>query len=304
MGRYLIKRILLSILTLFVLSTLCFLLLKVFPGGPFDEDLHMAPQVLASLKEQYGLDHSLFVQLGLFLKNLTQFDLGQSILYSGLPVASVIGKVFPRTLVLGLSSLLISILFGFLFGSIGASLRKPHLTSILHLFFLSAPSLFLGPLLILIFSFWLGIFPVTVNGTASSYILPIMVLSLKPMIGIARLIQNSITETFLQPWVTTVRSYGINEQRIFFKHILKNSLLPAVTYIGTMGASLLSGSILIEMIFNVNGVGSLFVEAIINRDYHLTIGLTLLYGLLLTVLTLFADFIILILDPRIRLDKK
>jgi len=304
MGRYLIKRILVSMLTLFVLATLCFLLLKVFPGGPFDEEVHMAPQVLASLKEQYGLDQPLFAQLGLFLKNLTQFDLGKSILYSGQPVVSVIGKVFPRTLNLGLSSLFISILFGFLFGSIGAGLRKPHLISILHLFFLSAPSLFLGPLLILIFSLWLGIFPVTVNGTFSSYILPVVVLSLKPMIGVARLIQNSIAETSLLPWVITVRSYGISEERIFFKHILRNSLLPALTYIGTMGASLLSGSILIEMIFNVNGVGSLFVEAIMNRDYQLTIGLTLLYGVLLTFLTLSADFIIMILDPRIRVDEK
>lgn len=300
MGRYLIKRSLYSLLTLFLLAVLCFILLRLFPGGPFDEDTRLAPQVLDSLKAQYGLDKTLPEQLMQFLTQLLHFDLGQSLLYSGKPVTSVIISVFPRTLGLGSVAFGLSLFLGLGVGVFGFAMKRPVFLNVLHLFFLSAPSLFFGPLVILVFGIWFGVLPVAINDHWSSYILPIFVLALKPAIGVSRLVSNSMEETILQPWVKTTRAFGISESVLIYKHVLKNSLIPVFAYIGTMAAGVLSGSILIEMIFNVNGIGSLFIEALLNRDYQLVVGLTLLYGLMLTSATLISDIAMFFVDPRLR----
>lgn len=300
MGRYLIKRSLYSLLTLFLLAVLCFVLLRLFPGGPFDEDTRLAPQVLDSLKAQYGLDKTLTEQLMQFFNQLLHFDLGLSLLYSGKPVTAVILSVFPRTVGLGSVAFGLSLFVGLGVGVFGFALRRPVILNLLHLFFLSAPSLFLGPLVILVFGIWFGVLPVAINDHWSSYVLPIFVLALKPAIGVSRLVSNSMDETILQPWVKTTRAFGFSESVLIYKHVLKNSLIPVFAYIGTMAASVLSGSILIEMIFNVNGIGSLFIEALLNRDYQLVVGLTLLYGLMLTVATLTSDIAMLFVDPRLR----
>jgi len=304
MGRYLVRRTLLSLITLFSLAIFCFLLLRLFPGGPFDEDTQLAPQVLAALKQQYLLDRPLIEQLLHFFSQLSRFELGESLLYSGKPVTDVIAHVFPRTLGIGVFALCLSLIFGFSLGVLGFIIKRPVMMNVLHLFFLSAPSLFLGPLFIMIFGIWLKALPVTVNGGLSSYLLPIFILALKPAISISRLVSSSLKETLLQPWVRTVRAFGVSEATLIYKHLLKNSLIPALAYVGTMAAGVLSGSILIEMIFNVNGVGTLYIEALINRDYQLIVGLTLLYGMMLTLATLLADLAMFFADPRLRREMR
>jgi oligopeptide transport system permease protein len=298
MGRYLIRRFCLSFISFFILAGLCFVLLRLFPGGPFDQDNHLAPRVLESMKVQYGLADSLPRQLFLFLKNLLFLDLGPSILHSGKAVNQVIAEAWPQTLALGGLSLILSIFFGFIIGVGGFSIKSHFMTQTFHLFLLSVPTLFLAPTLIFLFGFWFNWLPVTVNERMISYILPLAVLTVKPAASLGRLLHGALSETILQPWVTTARAYGLSETLIFLKYAMRISLIPALSYLGSVAASVLSGSILVEMIFNIHGLGSLFIESLINRDYPLITGLTLTYGFLLIVTTLAADLLMYRMDPR------
>lgn len=299
MGRYLIRRIVLSIFSLIGLAILCFVLLRLFPGGPFDEDQALPPTVVENLKVFYGLHLSLGEQLLRFLKQLLSLDLGKSILYGGEAVHDVIRKGAPQTFLVGGLSLIASLSFGFILGLISFFSRASLWTRFTQIIFLSTPTLFLGPVLIYIFGFYFNVLPITLNHGFLSYVLPIMVLSLRPSANMARLIMNSMTETLAEPWVRTAKAYGFSETKIILKYALRASLIPFLSYLGPLVASLLSGSLLVEMIFNIQGLGTLFIESLTNRDYSLVVGLTLFFGFILITANFIFDLIMYSLDERL-----
>ncbi|GIL16991.1 MAG: peptide ABC transporter permease [Oligoflexia bacterium] len=299
MGRYLARRLLLSMISLLGLAVLCFLLLRLFPGGPFDEDQALPAAVVENLKTHYGLNLSLFDQLARFLSHLVKFDFGQSILYGGESVVSVIAKGMPQTFFIGSISLVVSVSFGFFLGLISFFSSTSRLSHFIQILFLSAPTLFLGPFLIYLFGFHWNLLPITLNHGWVSYILPVIVLSLRPSANMARLIMNAMTETLAEPWVRTAKAYGFSQQTIILKYALRASLIPFLSYMGPLVAGVLSGSLLVEMIFNIQGLGTLFVESLLNRDYSLVVGLTLLFGFVLITANFIFDLIMYKMDSRL-----
>ncbi len=299
MGRYLVRRIFLSLFSIFGLITATFFLLRCLPGGPFDDEVQLAPQVLAALKIQYGLDQSLLTQYTLYLKNLAEFNLGHSILYSGKSVSIVIMNALPRSFGLGAGALFFGVLIGISSGFLFFITGSQVVMRAIHFMFLSAPTLFLGPLVILVFGLWLNWFPITVSDRWASYILPLMVLTIRPAANLARLLIGGLEESLAQPWAITAKAYGFSNEKILMKFAFKQSLIPVLSYLGQSVAGILSGSLLVEIIFNIGGLGSQFIESLVNRDYAVIISLTLIYGLILVISNLLFDIIIYSLDARI-----
>lgn len=298
MGRYLIRRIIISIVSIFVLITATFFLLRCLPGGPFDDDVHLAPQVLAALKAQYGMDQTLPGQFILYLKNLSKFDLGDSILYSGKPVSQVIMHALPISFGLGAGALLLGILTGISLGFLFFITGSQVIIRVIHFIFLSAPTLFLGPVIIFIFGIWLDWFPVTVGEKWNSFVLPLIVLSIRPGANLARLLIGALEESLAEPWAVTAKAYGFSNEKILMKFAFKQSLIPVLSYLGQAVAGILSGSLLVEIIFNIGGLGAQFVDSLVNRDYSVIIALTLIYGIILIFCNLLFDMIIFSLDAR------
>lgn len=296
--KFFFRRLLISFFAIFGLLFLTFILIHIYPGGPFDEDIKLAPEVLEALKRQYGLNLSLLGQLSLYLKNIFFFNFGPSILYPGKTIAAVIALAWPRSLIIGSLTLIISIVCGSLLGILYFLSQSKNLVRVLHYSFLSAPSLFLGPAFILIFGIWFNWLPITINDSALSYVLPIAVMSVRPIANIARLLMSGLEESLTQPWVTTTQAFGFNRHTII-RYGLKQSMIPVFSYLGQATAGILSGSILIEIMFNVQGMGTLFVESLINRDYGLITTLTLLYGGLLIFAGFVFDSLSYFLDPRV-----
>jgi oligopeptide transport system permease protein len=287
-----------SILAWWGLLVFTFFLIRIYPGGPFDDEIHLAPQVLDSLNYQYGLNQNLASQLLLYLKNFFSLNFGLSILYPGKTIAEVLIQAYPRSLTIGFATLCLSVFFGCSLGVIYFLSKSKNMIRMIHYLFLSTPSLFLGPSLILIFGIWLNWLPIMLSSSWTSYILPVAVMSVRPTANMARLIMSGLEESLSQPWVITAKAFGLTSSRIVMKYGIKQSLIPALSYLGQTTAGILSGSILIEMMFNVQGLGSLFIESVINRDYGLITTLTVLYGSLLIFSGLIFDLISFSLDPR------
>jgi oligopeptide transport system permease protein len=298
LGRYLIRRTLISLVTIFGIVTATFFLLRCLPGGPFDAETDVAPQVLQSLQAHYGFDRPLLSQYFLFLKNLAHFDFGESVLYTGKPVREVIAMGLPRTFALGGCCLVLSGFFGTLLAFLYLLTGSNWIVRSVHFVFLSAPTLFLGPLFILVFGLWLNIVPITVGDSLLSYALPLAVLMVRPAANTARLLIGALEEALSQPWAVTAKAYGFSSRHILMKYAFKQSLVPALSYLGQSVAGILSGSLLVEMIFNIQGLGTEFVDSLVSRDYSLIISLTLLYGTLLVVTNFIFDVCIFSLDPR------
>jgi oligopeptide transport system permease protein len=278
--------------------TAVFFLLRCLPGGPFDSDLDVAPQVLQALQARYGLNQPVVDQYVIFLKNLSHLDFGDSILYSGKSVLDVIAMGLPRTFALGGCCLVLSGIFGILTAFIYLLTGSHWVVRSIHFVFLSAPTLFLGPLLILIFGLWLNLVPIAVGDSLLSYALPLAVLMVRPAANTARLLIAALEESLTQPWAITAMAYGFSNRRILMKFAFKQSLIPAISYLGQSVAGILSGSLLVEMIFNIQGLGTEFVDSLLNRDYALVTSLTLLYGTILVLTNLLFDIFIFSLDPR------
>ena len=296
----LLTRFFLSVLALFLVITLTFSLLRAFPGGPFDDESPTSPAVRAQLEKQYGLGQNVFFQGLKFSIDFFKGDWGRSILYGGRPVREVISEAFPRTLVLGGVSLTVSLGFGLFMGYLFFLTSSAKIVRWIHRFFLSAPTLFLGPLLILVFGIWLGWLPVTTDESIQSFLLPILVLSIRPTANLARLLLSAMEESLLEPWVITAKAMGLSSKVIVLQYALKQSLIPVLTYLGPALAGVLSGSFIVENIFNVQGMGTLFLQSLVNRDYSLIVALTVIYASVLIFANFVFDLINLWVDPRIQ----
>ena len=303
MPELLAKRLLQLFTTLFVLAALTFFLLRVLPGGPFDRARPLDPEVRAALEERYGLDQPLPQQFVRYLGGVVQLDFGPSYRYEGETVREILGRTLPVTLFLGAAALVLALLVGVPAGVFAAG--RPgsvwdNLVRTAAVGAMSVPSYLAGALLIYFFSLRAGLFPAALWEGWSSRVLPVITLALLPAAQIARLVRASLLETVHADYLRTARAKGAGEGTVLWRHGLRNSLLPLLTFLGPLTANTLTGTFVVETLFALPGMGASFVDSISNRDYPLVMGLTLLYGFLLVGGNLLVDIAYGFADPRLR----
>ena len=303
MTRYVVTRLLLGGLVLWTVATITFGFLRLLPGGPFDRDKVLPPEVLRNVEARYQLDRPLAVQYVRYIGGLLRGDLGPSYKYVSRDVADILQDAVPVSLQLGALALVLALGLGIPVGLLAGMYRgraADQATTLLALFGMSVPSFVLGALLILVVGLWLGWLPAALWEGPSHAVLPALTLAGAPAAYIARLTRSGVLDVIDLDWVRTARAKGLPESRVRVRHILRNALLAVVTYFGPLLALLLTGSFVVEQIFSVPGMGRFFVTAVLNRDYPLVLGVTLVYSTLVVLANLLVDLLYAWLDPRIR----
>ena len=302
-GRYVCKRILLALLTIFIIAAITFFAMNAIPGGPFASEKAPSPSVKAVLEKRFNLDKPVGTQFFLYLRGLMQGDFGVST-KTGRDISSTIFGKFSVSAELGGLAVLFALLFGLVFGSVAALNRNKWPDRIIIFFttlFVAVPSFILATLLLLVFCLqlgWVGVW----STTDQNYILPIISLALYPMSYITRLTKTSMLDVLGQDYIRTARAKGVKESKVIFKHALKNALIPVITYVGPLTAYILTGSMVVETVFTVGGLGTEFVQSIANRDYPMIMGTTIFLAMLMVTMTLISDLVYKIVDPRINFD--
>lgn len=295
------------IITLWLIVTGTFFLMHSVPGSPFNEERTTNAAIQKNLESYYQLDKPLLVQYGNYLKALVQFDLGPSIKKSSQTVNDMLGRGFPVSFELGLYTLLLAIVSGITLG-VFAALRHNGLIDYLAMSIavlgISVPNFVMATLLIQQLAVNIPIFPVATWSSPMHMVLPILALATGPMAIIARLTRTSMLEVLTQDYIRTAKAKGLSPVKIVFKHALRNALLPVVTVLGSLAASILTGTFVIEKIFAIPGMGKYFVDSINNRDYPVIMGTTVFYSAILILMLFLVDLAYGILDPRIKLHKK
>ncbi|MEM7762481.1 MAG: ABC transporter permease subunit [Pseudomonadota bacterium] len=303
MLRYTISRLISVIPTLLLVMMITFLLVHAAPGGPFDSERTLPSEMQARLQAAYGLDQPLWVQFGNYLGGLLQGDMGPSFRYPQSSVNELIGDAAPVSLLLGSLAFVIAVVFGSAAG-IMAALRQnratDHLLMTVAMTGISVPAFVVAPLLVLLFAITLGWLPASGLSTPRHFILPVFALALPTAAYVARLIRASMLEVLKGQFIRTARAQGLSSRTLVLRYALKPALIPVVSYLGPAVAALLSGSVVIEQIFNIPGLGRLFIQSALNRDYTLVMGLVILYSTLLVLLNLIVDLLYAVLDPRVR----
>lgn len=302
---YVLKRVALSLLSIWIVITVTFFVMRAVPGGPFVGEKATTPAAQAALEAKYGLDKPLSTQYFTYLKDIvTDFDFGPSLKQRGRDVIDIISDGLKVSAKLGVIAAFIALISGIGLGSLAALRRNKIVDKIIMVIttaFVSMPSFIMGTLLLILFAIKFRIFPA--NGTtAEGLILPVITLSLYPMAYITRLTRSSMLDVLGQDYIRTARAKGVAPKNVIFKHALKNSLIPVVTYFGPMLAYIVTGSLVVEQIFAVSGIGRAFVNSIINRDYTLIMGTTIILAALIVIMNLITDFVYKLVDPRITLE--
>lgn len=313
------KRILSSLLVLFVISSLTFGMLRLLPGGPFDEEKALPLHVKQSIEKKYGLDQPLWKQYVDYMGGLAQGHLGYSYKYEGREVQSIIKDALPVSFKLGFYALLLAFAIGVPLGVIAAAKHGTawdSISMIAAISGISLPSFLMAPILIYIFSFgwplnhlfpslyqWLFdndvLLPAALWNSPRHYILPVITLGIRPAAFIARLTRTSVLDVIHSDFVRTARSKGLSEKVVLYNHVLRNSLVPVLTYAGPLVAGILSGSFIVEIIFAIPGIAKYFVQSVYNRDYPLIMALTIMFSLMLILANLAVDLLYKVVDPRI-----
>jgi len=303
---YILRRVISVIITLLIVATMLFFMIRLAPGGPFDQDRAVPAEVLKQLNAKYHLDDPMHVQYFDWLSALiTKGDLGPTFKYPNRSVNEIIGMSLPVSMQLGFFGMIFALLLGIPLGIVGAVRQNTWMdtaamaTAMLGV---SIPRFVLAPILILIFSLHLYIFPVARWETWQHMILPVFCTGLPAAAYIARLTRGGMLEVVRSDFVRTARAKGLSERTVIIKHALKGGLLPVVSYLGPGFSALLVGSLVIEKIFNIPGMGRYFVEAAMNRDYNLLMGVTLVYAFLLMFFNAVVDIAYTYLDPRVELS--
>ncbi|HJO95867.1 MAG TPA: ABC transporter permease subunit [Victivallales bacterium] len=295
------KRIIHVIPVLIIVASITFFLIRIAPGGPFSTEKSVTPEVLAHLNSHYGLDRPIYIQYLEYMKNLLKGDLGPSFEYPNRTVNEMIANAFPVSLELGSMAMAFALIIGIIFGII-ASTKPNNLRDYFSMSFvmlgICIPAFVLGPVLIWIFAIRLNWFNVSGWSTPSDYVLPIITLGAVYAANIARLSRGGMLEVLSQDYIRTARAKGISEKFVIIRHSLKGGLLSVVSYIGPAIAGLITGSFVVEIIFQIPGLGRLFVLAAFNRDYTMIMGTVLFYALMIVILNLIVDIIQILLDPR------
>lgn len=303
MLKYAIKRILLAIVTVFIISGITFFAMNAIPGGPFAKEKAPEPRIQAVLEERFNLGKPVGEQFFLYLGNLLGGDFGVS-LKTGREISSTISSSFAISARLGGMAVLVALAFGLLFGSFAALRRGKWADRAIIFFttlFVAVPSFILATLLLLVFSHTLGWFKVW-SITDPNYMLPVISLALYPMAYITRLTKSSMLDVLGQDYIRTARAKGVSERVVIAKHALRNALIPVITYVGPLTAYILTGSLVVETVFTIGGLGTHFVTAINNRDYSMIMGTTIFLATLMVVMTLISDLLYKAIDPKITFD--
>jgi len=301
---YLIRRILAFIPLVWAIATITFFLMHAVPGGPFDREKPLPPQVMANLERKYNLDKPLVVQYGLFLRGLVTGDLGQSFSQNR-PVTTIIRERLPKSVQLGACAFAFALAGGLTLG-VTAAVRQnsliDYLSVVLATIGASVPNFVLAVFLVLLFSLQLHWFDVLgwEFGNYRKMVLPIVSLGMLPLALIARVTRASMLEVLHQDYIRTARAKGLTEFRVVMRHAVRNALIPVLTIAGPILAGLLTGSFIIERFFAIGGVGTAFVDAVQLRDYGMIMGTTLLFAIAIAVMNLAVDVSYAIVDPRIR----
>ena len=303
--KYILKRIAMAVFTVWIVITVTFFVMRAVPGGPFLSEKAVSEAAQKALEAKYGMDKPLMVQYFTYVKDIvTKFDFGPSIKLRGRMVIDVIADGMRTSARLGFCAAAIALIFGVALGA-AAALRRNGVADkaimVLTPAFISMPAVVIGALMGLILSVRLGWFPA--NGeTARGLILPIIALSLSPMANITRLTRSAMLDVLGQDYIRTARAKGVPPMKILFGHALKNSLIPVITYVGPMLAYIVTGSLVIEQVFAVPGIGRAFVSSITGRDYPLIMGTTIVLAMLIVVMNLVSDILYKLADPRIQLE--
>lgn len=302
MIKYILKRLGLGLLTLFILIVITFTLTKVMPGSPL-QSKNISGDVLAKMEAQYGLDKPVVTQLFIYIKNMLHGDLGTSYKKTGTSVTSIIKQSMIPTMKLGLVTTVLVLVVGFFAGIMMAKSKSPvakgaWLTGLT--LGVSIPNFLVALLLMILFGVIFKALPIIGLSTPLHYILPALAQGLWPISAVARLTQSSYEEVIRQDYITMAKAKGISKSTILFRHVLKNAMLPVITYIGPMVAFLLTGSVTIEKIFTIPGLGREFTNAIMNHDYTVVMGITIFMGALIIMCNLIADLLCAVIDPRTR----
>lgn len=304
---YIIKRIFNAFIVLWIVITITFFLMHAIPGGPFTAEKSLPPYVLHSIEERYKLNDPLYKQYGDYLCNLVQGDLGPSFKYPGRSVNDIIKDGFPVSFKLGIEAILIAIIIGIPAGIL-AGVKKDKWQDRAVNFFttlgVAVPSFVVAALLIYVLSTKLHLLPAAMWNGWRYEIMPALALSGMPMSFIARLTRSSMLDILSQDYIKTARAKGLSWSKVLIKHALSNSLIPVVTYLGPMTASILTGSFVIETIFAIPGLGQYFVTSIYNRDYTVILGVTIFYSVIVIVLNMVVDLLYPLLDPRIKIGEE
>ena len=287
MGRYIVKRILLAILTVFIICAITFFVMNAIPGGPFNREKALSAATIEALNRRYNLDKPVPEQFLLYMKNLLHGDFGVS-LKNGRNITEIIAESFPISAKLGLMALMRNKL-------------PDRIIVFFSTLFTAVPSFVLATLLLLVFCIRLAWFPVW-DPNQPNYLLPVIALSAYPMAYVTRLSKSSMLDALSQDYIRTAKAKGVAKWKVIFKHALRNSLLPVITYAGPQIAYIITGSMVIETIFTVGGIGSKFVSAITNRDYTMIMATTIFLATLMVVANLICDLLYKLVDPRIKFD--
>ena len=302
---YILKRILLAILTIWIVITVTFFVMHAVPGGPFMGEKALSKEAQAALEAKYGLDKPLFEQYATYLKDIvTRFDFGPSLKQRGRQVIDVITDGMKTSAKLGLIAAFGAAIVGIVLGAVAALRRNKLIDKIIMVIttaFVSMPSFIMGSFLLVVFAVKLRWVPAN-GSTAAGLILPIITLGLYPMAYITRLTRSSMLDVLGQDYIRTAKAKGVSGKKIIFGHALKNSLIPVITYFGPMLAFIVTGSMVVEQIFAVPGIGRQFVSSITNRDYTMIMGTTIFLASLIVIMNLVSDLLYKVVDPRIEFD--
>ena len=302
---YILKRLALAVLTVWIVITITFFVTRAVPGGPFLGEKALSPEATAALNAKYGLDKPVFEQYTTYLSDIVfRLDFGPSLKDRGRDVADIISDGMKVSIRLGLCAAAIATVVGIVLGAVAALRRNKLVDKVIMVIttaLVSMPSFIMGTLLLLAFALKLQLVPAN-GATEGGLILPVITLALYPAAYITRLTRSSMLDVLGQDYIRTARAKGVSPAKVIFGHALKNSLIPVITYLGPMLAYIVTGSLVVEKIFAVPGIGDDFVNSITNRDYPLIMGTTIVLATLIVVMNLVSDILYKVVDPRITLE--
>ena len=304
MLKYILKRILLAIVTIWAVATLTFFLMNMVPGGPFLSEKAISPQATAALEAKYGLDKPLWQQYLTYMAGASHGDFGDSLKQRGRTVMDIISMKFPVSARVGGVSVLVALLFGVPLGCIAALKRGKfldNLISVISTCGIAVPSFVICTLLLYFFGVKLQILPTMGLTSWKHYVMPVMALAFYPTAYIMRLMRSSMLDVLGQDYMRTAKAKGLAGGKILFKHALRNAILPVITYVGPLLAYTVTGSFVVEKIFTIPGLGGEFITAINGRDYTLIMGTTIFLATLIILMNVVVDIVYKIVDPRIKL---
>ena len=303
MSKYLIKRILLAIVSVFIVCVITFFAMNAIPGGPFNSEKALSPAIEKALMERYNLDKPVWQQFFIYMKNLFHGDFGVS-LKTGRDIGATLLNCFKVSGKIGGVAALFAVIIGVVLGAIAALFRNKWPDRLIVFFttlFTAMPSFVFATFLLMIFAVQLGLVKVF-SAEGSSIVLPVIALAAYPTAYVTRLTKTSMLDSLGQDYIRTAKSKGVSTVSVIFKHALRNALIPVITYVGPMLAYILTGSLVVENIFNIGGLGQQFVKSINNRDYPLIMGTTIFLAVIMVVMNLLSDIMYKVVDPRIKFD--